>query len=138
MLVNILDLLRGYHLSGTWQYWVVTRVRAVAVLIDHPALRAAIDAALPVVEHANKLRRQYTIAKGRHVGSDAAVLLDRRIDRLVAGAHGMIELLVRQGGERSHAAALLLEQAFPSGLAAHVNATFFAQVDEALGAGLGR
>ena len=125
MPTSLIDLLRGYHLPASLQYWVVTQVRREAERLDQRAVVDMASAALPAVEHANELRRRLTISRKRRPGEARA--LSRRIADLVVGAWGMLDGLARQEVARSADARALLIAAFPSGLAGHVRASYVDQ-----------
>lgn len=126
-IVSLVNLLKSYHLNGFIQRWVLLQIQAIAVAIGHESLIKACQEALPTVDAANKLRREYERTQHKHLGSDLAAQLDQQIDREVGAIHRRVSSLVHEDGSLSEAAQRLLEEAFPAGLGHHVGATFIEQ-----------
>lgn len=123
-----------YRLNVAQLRWVMFNVRAAAVHAGHLHAVAVIDAATVRVEDAGRAHQEYTIANARRADSRDAQNLDRQIDRTVSILHSVIDAFAGMGRETpvGREASDLLAEAFPYGLAGHVNASHTEQASHNL------
>jgi hypothetical protein len=127
MLTSLITILKSYKLNGLIQLWILSQLQSLAAALKQPLITQAITDALPAVEEANRLRRAWERLQKKHQGSDLARTLDQQIDRQVSATHKRLQGLAELGGDLGAAATTMLEQAFPRGLAHHVNAPHLEQ-----------